>query len=197
MARTNVAVEESIAYMLADEAARQNKTLYAFTNELLKTTLRICGEGGKVSEIYPAWRFAKMAREIDSVPIPGDLLEKMISKLSALDEEWLLKTWYNEGQRIGTYLHMYEPTFERLSALVREMEFLLPIKKLDILRIESQKEGNYVVRAIGAGLSPAGSKCAEALLRGLLSTYSMNVISSKVAEGIVEVTAISSHNQER
>src|SRR5579875_1440843 len=178
MARTNVAVEESVAYMLADEAARQNKTLYAFTNELMKTSLRICREGGNLNEIYPAWRFAKMTREVDTVPLPGDLLEKMIARLSTLDEGWLLKTWHEEGVRIGTYLHMYEPTFERLSAFVKEMEFLLPIKRLDILKVEKQEAGRYIVRAIGA----------EALLQGLLSTYSITVISSRISEGIIELT---------
>ncbi|MEM0117902.1 MAG: hypothetical protein QXV32_05605 [Conexivisphaerales archaeon] len=187
MARTNVAVEETVAYMLADEAARQNKTLYAFTNELLKTSLRICREGGNLNEIYPAWRFSKMTREVDTVPLPGDLLEKMISRLSTLDEGWLLKTWQEEGVRIGTYLHMYEPTFERLSALVKEMEFLLPIKRLDILRVERQDGGRYIVRAIGAGLSPSSTKCAEALLQGLLNTYAMTVVSSRVSEGIIEL----------
>jgi hypothetical protein len=188
MARTNVAVEESVAYMLADEAARQNKTLYAFTNELMKTSLRICREGGNLNEIYPAWRFAKMTREVDTVPLPGDLLEKMIARLSTLDEGWLLKTWHEEGVRIGTYLHMYEPTFERLSAFVKEMEFLLPIKRLDILKVEKQEAGRYIVRAIGAGLSPSSTKCAEALLQGLLSTYSITVISSRISEGIIELT---------
>lgn len=189
MARTNIAVEESVAYMLADEAARQNKTLYAFTNEILKTALRICREGGALSEIYPAWRFTKMIREVDTVPLPGDLVEKMISKLSSFDEDWLLKTWFDEGARIGTYLHIYEQDLEKLSVLAKEMEFLLPVKRVDIQRIEERGWERYVVRAIGAGLSSSSTKCAQSFIHGILSTYSMSIVSSRVSEGIIEIVA--------
>jgi len=193
MGRTNVAIEESVAYLLADEAARQNKTLYAFTNELLKSSLRVCKEGGNVGEIYPSWRFMRMVKEVDSVPLPGDLVEKLLKKLYALDEKWLLQTWFEEGTRLGTYLNMYESDFEKLSELAREMEFLLPVKKAEIQKVETDSGNEYVVRAIGAGLSPESTKCAEQLVLGVFNAYSMKVLRSRASEGILEITAKQEH----
>jgi hypothetical protein len=189
MGRTNVAVDESVAYVLADEAERENKTLYAFTNELLRSSLRVCKEGGSVSEIYPSWRFLKMVKDLDSVPLPGDLLEKMLARLYSADQKWLLQTWFEQGERLGTYLRMFQPDFEMLSKMIREMQFLLPVKKVEIGSVEAEGEKRFVVGAVGAGLSPESTSCAEQLIRGILSAYSMKVLSSHIAEGIIEISA--------
>ena len=44
MPRTNIAVDEETADHLADEASRENKSLYALTNEALAAVIKICNE---------------------------------------------------------------------------------------------------------------------------------------------------------
>ncbi|MDG6929270.1 MAG: hypothetical protein JRN39_00655 [Nitrososphaerota archaeon] len=198
MVRTNVAIDESIAYILSDEAGRQNKTLYAFTNELLSTVLKITKEGGGTGEIYASWRFMHMLREIDSVPLPGDLLEKLINKLFDNEKEWLLKAWYEEGAKLGTYLQLYQPKFEELADLAREVKALLPMKKVEVIRgLDTGDSIEFSIKAIGAGLSPASTNCAERFVHGILSAYSMKIGSSRASEGIIEIKAAQPKAQPR
>ncbi|MEM0075800.1 MAG: hypothetical protein QXT39_02970 [Conexivisphaerales archaeon] len=196
MARTNVAVDEALAYSLSDEAGRQNKTLYAFTNELLSTSLRIIREGGTSNEIYASWRFVRMLREIDSVPVPGDLLEKIVKRLYETEKDWLLKAWLEEGVKLGTYLQLYQPKFEELADLAREVKALLPVKKVEIVKEEEQEElATFSIKAVGAGLSPESTACAEQFVHGILSAYSMKIQSSKISEGIIEIRASQSKSK--
>src|SRR5712691_10848831 len=103
MARTNIAVDDTVANALSTEAKSENKTLYSLANEALGEVLKVLGESGEASEIYPSWRFLRVLKDLDSIPIAGDLLEKMIKKLYE-DKEWILNAWFEEGARLGKYL---------------------------------------------------------------------------------------------
>lgn len=188
MIRTNIAVEGEVAASLSDEAARENKTLYAFANESLKAVLHVCQDGGKVDQIYSSWFFARIMHDIDSVPIPGSLLEKIVKALYASDQGSLMSYWFEEGERIGAYLHLTSPDIVGLSDEARELSQanLLPVKRVDI---RGEGEGKIAVRVVGAGISTESTKCAEHFIRGLLSAYSYRVTESNVTEGIIELRA--------
>src|SRR5438132_14288160 len=96
MARTNIAVDDAVADALSTEAKSANKTVYSLANEVLGDVLKVLREGGEASEICSSWRFLRILKDLDSIPIPGDLLEKMIKKLYE-DKEWILNAWFEEG----------------------------------------------------------------------------------------------------
>jgi hypothetical protein len=199
MPRTNIAVDEKIAYEISDEAAKANKTLYAFVNESLDAALKVYKDGGSPSDIYPSWRFAQIMKDVDAIPVPGDLLEKMIKRSFEKEEEkqWLLNTWFEEGKKIGAYLQLSAPKISDLSEEVRALQEMLPVKRIELKsldddgeQIQESSDGKpklFLVRAIGAGLSIESTYCAEHFLRGVISAYSLNVISRKVSEGIIEL----------
>jgi hypothetical protein len=91
MARTNIAVDEETAESLADEATKENKSLYALTNEALSAVLRICKYGGAPREVFPSWRWSRMLKDTDAIPLPGGFMEKLMKKVFVTDREWLLK----------------------------------------------------------------------------------------------------------
>lgn len=194
MPRSSIAVDESLADALSDEARKENKTLYALANESLESVLKVCREDGTPREVYHSWRFSRMLKDMDSVPLPGDLVEKTIKKLYQTDNEWLMKTWFEEGQRIGSYLHMFAPTVGDLSKVVQEFlqAGLLPVKRLEIREVEKNE---LRVRAVGVGLSEESTKCAEQLISGVVSTYSLNVTRREISEGIIELKLKSSSRE--
>src|SRR5437870_5786981 len=102
--RTNISVDEVVSKALSDEATREKKSQYGLANEILESSLKMCAEGGSPKEIYPSWKFLRLSKEIDTVPLPGSLVEKMVRKLYASDREWLLQGWFDEGKRVGAYL---------------------------------------------------------------------------------------------
>lgn len=187
MPRTNIAVEDRIARELADQAEAMHKTLYALANECLDSVLSVCREGGSPQEVYPAWRLSKMLKEMDAVPIPGPLLERMIKRLYELDRKTLLEAWFEQGQRIGAYLQLFFQDFDQLVSAAKNFEGLLPIKRLDVRRVDREGRPSYVLRVVGAGLSAEATLCAQHIIGGLVEAYSWGIKSSKVTEGILEI----------
>jgi hypothetical protein len=186
MARTNISIDEEVAASLSDEAAKENKTIYALSNESLKAILNICKSGGRPEEVYVSWMFTRILKDLDIVPTPGDLVEKLLKKLYESDKDWLLSTWFEEGQRIGAYLRLTSPRMLDLSEEAKDISKvgLLPVKSL---KMESEGEDGFTVRVVGAGLSEESTSCADQLIKGIISAYSLHVVSSKMSEGIIEL----------
>lgn len=190
MARTNVAVDEETADSLADEATRENKSLYALTNEALTAVLKICEYGGTPKEVYPSWRWARILKDTDAIPLPGGFMEKLMKKAYQLDKEWLLKEWFDEGKRVGSYLHMYAQEFQELIPSVDELQGLLPVKRVEIERKDVDGKTSVMVRVIGAGFSLESTSCTEQFVMGIISAFPFKILSSRVFEGMIEVAAI-------
>ena len=190
MARTNIAVEEETADLLADEATRENKSLYAITNEALTAVLTICKYGGAPDEVYPSWRWSRILKDTDAIPLPGGLMEKLMKKAYTTDKDWLLKEWFDEGKRVGSYLHMYAPDFQTLASRVGELEGLLPVKRVEIDKKDEQGVATISVRIIGAGFSRESTSCTEQFLLGILAAYPFKITENRVTDGMIEVTAV-------
>lgn len=189
MARTNIAVDEETADLLADEATRENKSMYALTNEALTAVLRICKYGGSPKEVYPSWRWSRILRDTDAIPLPGGLMEKLMRRVYSTDKDWLLKEWFDEGKRVGSYLHMYAEDFQQLIPRVDELQGFLPVKRVEFERRDQQGKATVLIRVIGAGFSRESTSCTEQFLLGILSAYPYKIISNRVFEGMIEVTA--------
>lgn len=189
MGRTNIAVDEETADLLADEATKENKSLYALTNEALTAVLRICKYGGSPKEVYPSWRWSRILKDTDAIPLPGSMMEKLMRKTFVADKDWLLREWFDEGKRVGTYLHMYASDFPQLIPRVDELQGFLPVKRVEFERKEVDGKASFTVRVIGAGFSRESTSCTEQFLLGILSAYPYKIMSSKVFEGMIEVAA--------
>jgi hypothetical protein len=189
LARTNIAVDEETADLLADEATRENKSMYALTNEALTAVLRICKYGGSPKEVYPSWRWSRILRDTDAIPLPGGLMEKLMRKVFIADKDWLLKEWFDEGKRVGSYLHMYAEDFQQLTSRVDELQGFLPVKRVEFERRDQQGKATVLIRVIGAGFSRESTNCTEQFLLGILSAYPYKIVSNRVFEGMIEVTA--------
>ena len=61
---------------------------------------------------------------------------------------------------------------------------LLPVKRLEL---ERDGDDEFIVRVVGAGLSEESTTCADQFFKGIISAYSLYVVSSKVSEGIIEL----------
>ena len=188
MPRTNISISDETAERLSQEAIRRNKTLYAFANESLEAVISICRLAGEPSQVFSSWKMGRILKEIDAVPLPGYLVEKLVKRLYESDKDWLLKAWAIEGDRIGKYLQMSYADISELSRAVMEFQDLLPMKRIEVKEAGppgSKRE--MVIRAIGAGLSAESTACAESFMRGLLGSYEWSVKASRISEGIIEL----------
>jgi len=100
-----------------------------------------------------------------------------------------MKEWFDEGKRVGSYLHMYAGDLQTLTSRVDELEGLLPLKRVEVEKKEQDGKVVMTVRLIGAGFSRESTACTEQFLHGVLSEYPYKILSSRVFEGMIEVTA--------
>ncbi len=188
MPRTNISIADEVADELSAEAMKRNKTLYAFANESLEAVISVCKLSGEPSEVLATWKLGRMLKEVDAVPIPGDLAEKLLKKLFETDREWLLGVWAAEGRRMGSYLQMGYPELAQLSQAAVEFQGLLPLKRVEVRSLEdSGSRSRLVLRAVGAGQSKESTACAEQFVTGMVESYSWAVKASRTAEGFLEL----------
>ncbi len=194
MGRTNIAVDDSVADELSLEAGRENKTQYALANEALLAVLDVAKGGGNPKQIYPAWKFVSMMKDVGCLVLPEDLVEKLISRMYSTDKDWLLKSWHEEGLRLGEFLKMSAVNPEDLGKVIQEFQVLLPAQKIEFKKMESDDQDSpgrsiYEIRALGAGSSIESTICADQFIRGLLSAYPLRITESKISRGIIGIRA--------
>ena len=192
MTKQEVAVESDTAQSLAAQASSRGKTLYSFTNEVLDVALRVLGQGGDATEIFPAWKSSRVSKDIDGVPfLPRSLIWKMVERLYQRDPDWLLQEWFEAGRRLGEVLRPLHPTLEDLQAGMVGPPSIMSEQRIEILRTRSAADGRQEVRLrVVTDLTPELASCGESLLHGLLCSYSFRATESRVEDGVIEIVAV-------
>lgn len=200
MGRTNIAVDYGVADELSLEAGRENKTQYALANEALKAVLEVAKGGGSPKQIYPSWKFVSMMKDVGCIVLPEDLVEKLVSKIYAIDKDWLLNAWYDEGSRLGDFLKMSALRPEDLGDVIKEFQVLLPAQKIEFKKVAGEGKDSsgygkstYEIRAMGVASSVESTTCAEQFIRGIISSYSLKIIESRISRGIIRVKAVETY----
>lgn len=192
MSRTNVAVDAALAEDLSAQAVAQKKTLFGLTNEVVQSALRVLHEGGSASETYWAWKVLRISREVGGMPLlPRNLVEELVQRLHASDKEWLLRTWYEKGVRMGEHMRMLYTNPDELATAVEELRGALSAQRIELRRGTSREDGRarLVVRIV-ADLSQPLTECVERFVVGLLFSYSYRPEESRITQGILEITAV-------
>lgn len=192
MSRTNVAVDAELAEDLSAQAVAQKKTLFGLTNEVVQNALRVLHDGGAAAEIYPSWKVLRISREVAGVPLlPRNVLEELVQHLYATDKDWLLRVWYEKGQRLGEHLRMFYANPDELATAIEELRTVLPLQRVEFRRGASAEDrrSRVVVRLV-ADLSQQLSECAERFVVGVLFSYSFRPEESRITQGIIEITAV-------
>jgi hypothetical protein len=191
--RTNIAVEDSVADQLSFEAGRENKTQYALANEALIAVLDVTKGGGTPKQIFPSWKFVTMMKDVGCLVLPEDLVEKLIEKMYSIDKEWLLRSWFDEGSRLGNFLKMSAVGPEDLGKVIEEFQVLLPAQKIEFKKSTADQapfENTYEIRAMGAGSSLESTTCADQFIRGILAAYSLKITEGNISRGIISIRAV-------
>jgi len=187
LARTNIAVEDKIATMFADEAARANKTLYSFSNECLDAFLKIFHDGGSVDEIYPFWLQTKMSKEVDGMPLLNKgLIDSMVKKFYPVDSEAILKIFFDCGVLFGSYIKMRFKGLDEVWNLIAIFRSSLPARLFEMDRIDNGSGTKYVLRYI-SGISDETTFCLAKYFDGIFSCYTINRQSRLSSSGVIEL----------
>ena len=186
MARTNLSVDGTIYEEFSLQARRQNKTLFAFTNETLGAICKICNEGGSVSDVYPLWHASSVLRQIEVMTLPSDFLEELIAAQYAVNKEKLLKMFWDLGLGLVGLLKIAAGDLETLSTMTKEFMLLLPIKNF---KIGNNKDSQVEVGIVGAGKRIETAECSAEFVKAVLNGYGYETLKQELGTGTIRLWA--------
>ncbi|MEM2449472.1 MAG: hypothetical protein QW119_02065, partial [Candidatus Methanomethylicaceae archaeon] len=88
-------VRSDILEKLSEVARKENKTLFALTNEILQDALKASEMKTSIREIVEFYRLMKIQKESGSIIVPMNLLLNSLKKLDNKSE--ILKEWNYAG----------------------------------------------------------------------------------------------------
>jgi len=188
MARTNISVDQKIFDAFSVEAARQNKTLFAFANESLSVVTKVASEGGSPSDLYSMWRSVTLLKQFDVITLPADFVDDVTAELYASHKEATLKRFSEIGSRFVTVLKIFAPELSDLTAVEKDFRGLLPIKQL---AIKDQGKGSFEIDVVGAGRRIESTECAREFLIAIVRGYGYTVTRQETNIGTIRLWATS------
>ena len=187
MARTNLSVDGAIYEEFSLQARRQNKTLFAFTNETLGAICKICNEGGAVSDVYPLWHASSVLRQIEVMTLPSDFLEELIASEYAVNKDKLLKMFWDLGLGLVGLLKIAAGDIETLASMTKEFMLLLPIKNFKVGN--NNKDGLVEVGIVGAGKRIETAECSAEFVKAVLNGYGYETTKQELGTGTIRLWA--------
>ncbi len=190
MPRTNIAIDKQLALKLADESGKENKTAYAMANEMLSSCFDLINKGGNISNMSKFWEIIKIMKDVDAVPVPGNLLEEIVNRLYAYDKEWLMKIGRKQGEELGLYLSTFYPSiFDLINSSKGVLTQIFPIKRFDLESLKKSGETTiFTFKTAGVGRSKETAEFVNEVLKGLFSVYREVIICNcQVNAGVLEI----------
>jgi hypothetical protein len=193
MARTNVYVDGSIFQQFKAEADRQNKSLYAFTNESLLAVSQVCSEGGSPSEIYSLWKCLSVLKQVDVMTLPSDFLDDLIEKIYNSDKAAALKMFGDLGASVVGLLKIAAQDLDGLASLAKDFMMILPIKQFNVVKEKEdgivRKDGIVRIEVVGAGKKMASTECSFEFLKTILRGFGYSITKTDINTGTIRVWA--------
>jgi len=187
MARTNISVDQVVFDEFSSEAQRQNKTLFAFANESLRTIAKIAAEGGNPLDLYKMWRAVTLLKQFDAITFPSDFIDELISKDYARDKDGTLKMFRELGSQIVGVLKIAAENLDELSELVRNFAGLLPVKQFTLAAKDDKNK--VEISVVGAGRKIESTECALEFLTSVVNGYGYSVTKKEVNVGTIRIWA--------
>lgn len=191
MGRLNVTMKNELISDLEKYSEESGKSVSAVLSESAHFYLESLSLGFRPDQIMKSFRILTILQEMDSVPIPGNLLDYMIKVSYSNSESDLLSRWKERGSIIANILKKYARTLEEFASLIREYRVMIPVNVFDI---EFYGDRVHVIMS-GAGYSLEASRCTAEGLCGFLSAYGYTIEKSDVSEGFIKVQATSENNE--
>lgn len=184
--RTNISVDQTVFEEFAAEAARQNKTLFAFASESLLEVAKISEQGGTSSDLYSMWRTVSLMKELEVVTLPSDFVDELIGKQYSLDKAGLLRAFGDLGSRMVGVLKIVASNLNDLEVVAKNFTALLPVKEF---KIRNRDDGSVEIGIVGAGRRIESTECALEFLVSILDGYGYDATEREINVGTIKLLA--------
>jgi hypothetical protein len=184
--RVSISVDRETGEEFSAQASNAGRTLSAFANEWLATASRISAEGGTARKTMDEWRVCSFFRDAEVIPLPAEFVEILVEGLCESDKAKALKTFGDLGVELVTLMKIYAPDIEGLSDLARGLAGVVPLKRLDVERLN---DDTVVLSVVGAGRKFEVTECAYEFVKSILTGYGYSVTGHELGVGTIRVEA--------
>jgi len=184
--RVNIAVAKEVAEVLANTAEELGMTQYALANQILAVGLDLIRQGYSVAQIKEIAQFYKVMTELESVPVPGRLLDRMIVEMFKENPDAMTRAWCDAGKMLATYIKAVFGDLEKAVELAPYVARVVPAKRFEV----KVKDGEFTMDTIGVGYSLESVQATAKAVQCLLEELNYEVKEIITAPGILRVRAV-------
>ncbi len=183
--RVNIAVARDVAEDLAKTAESMGYTQFALANQILSVGLALIREGFSVQQIRDIATFYKVMTELETVPLPGRLLDKMVVEMFKMNREAATAIWCEAGKMIAGYVKAVFGTLENAAYFARYLANVVPARRFEI----KAEGGEFTIDTIGVGYSIESVEVTASAVRCMLEDLGYEIVDIVTAPGILRVKA--------
>jgi hypothetical protein len=184
--RVNIAVAKDIADVLANTAEELGMTQYALANQILSVGLELVRQGYSVAQIKEIAQFYRVMTELESVPVPGRLLDRMIVEMYKENPDVVTRAWCDAGRMLATYIKAVFGDLEKAVELAPYVARVVSAKRFEI----KAKDGEFAMDTIGVGYSLESVQATAKAVECLLEELNYEVKELVTGPGILRVRAV-------
>ena len=174
-----------MADLLANKAEELGMTQYALANQILEVGLELIREGYGVAQIKEIAKFYKVMTELESVPIPGRLLDRVIVEMYKENPEVVTRAWCEAGRMFAAYIKAVFGSLEEAVKLVPHLARVVPARRFEV----KTENGEFLMDTIGVGYSLESVQATASAVKCLLEELNYEVKEVVTAPGILRVKA--------
>jgi hypothetical protein len=184
-ARANIAVSKDVADELAKVAEERGMTQFALASELLKLGLELVENGYDSQQVRELLTFYKIMSELEIVPIPGRLLDKMITDMYKINSQVMEQLWCDAGKMLAGYIKALFGDLSGVVSLVPYLARILPAKRFEV----KVAENNVVIDVVGIGYGIESVQVNAVAARCLLEEFGYKVEKVVTVPGVLKMEA--------
>jgi len=177
-----ILVRNDLLKEIAKITAKEGKTVFAFTNEVFEQALKAHEMQTNLPEIVEFFELMKLQKDTGAVIVRSDILDYMANKLYEIDEEDLLKKWYNSGLWYGKYLSVKfsdQNPLETFGKLIR-------LSTWDLTDFSVTDRGKKIqIRYVSPRLTPENTNLYLKFLEGILHALNYRTLKNECMKGMI------------
>lgn len=185
MTRLNISLKNDIVKALEEISEKDGKTVSSIVSEASAIYLEAEKLGLRLTDVMKAVRILGLTEQINAIPVPGILLDRMIELSYKYSDKESREIWFERGRVLGNIMKAYASTIEDFSGFISEYRLFLPA---DLFEVEVD-QGNVAIVLSGAGYSQEAAICTAEGVSGFLSAYGYEPDGSETSEGFIKVSA--------
>ena len=183
--RVNIAVAKDVAEELAKMAEERGMTQFALASELLRLGLELIKSGYDTRQVRELLMFYRVMTDLEIVPIPGRLLDKMIADMYSINSQVMEQLWCDAGKMLAGYIKALFGDLKDVAPMVPFLARLLPSRRFDV----KVAENSVVLDVVGIGYGIESVQVNAVAARCLLEEFGYGVEKTIIAPGVLKIEA--------